>query len=267
MRTRRLLFTFSCALLLSNLLRAQTIPNAGFESWHTVGGWYDNPDDWNTNNNSIMAPGVVRDSNAYAGVLAMRVEYLSGLPGYAHTGFLLAQHPEGLLLFAKSNVVSPDTNTISIHAWYQGMPVDSGLWQNTVSISNWSSVVVPLSQNSTSIDSFEIAVHAGSQAGSWISVDTLTLDFGLGGMDEPAVTNWSLYPNPMTDYSQLLFENPSHASCTFVLYNASGQVVREQSGITGTQVSIAKADLASGLYAFRLYCEGKIPVHGKLSVR
>lgn len=257
---------FIGVFLVAGRIASQTVPNAGFESWHNVGGWYDNPDDWNTNNNSILAQSVLRDSNAYKGVLAMKVANLVNFTGHAYIKFPLNMHPYSINVYVRSNISASDSAVIYVRAYFSGSRVDSGAWYSSVSVKNWTAVNIPLYNKSLAIDSLAIDVKAGNKSGTWISVDEFSIDLGAGIKEEGTGLNWSLFPNPINENSCLFFENNVHKSLTFVLYDELGRVVQTISGITNPRVKIDKEDLRSGLYTFIVYSEDEALIRGKLII-
>lgn len=257
---------FIGVFLVAGRITSQTVPNAGFESWHNVGGWYDNPDDWNTNNNSILAQSVLRDSNAYKGVLAMKVANLVNLTGHAYIMFPLNKHPYSINVYVRSNISASDSAVIYVRAYFSGNKVDSGAWYSSVSVKNWTAVNIPLYNKSLAIDSLAIDVKAGNKSGTWISVDEFSIDLGAGIKEEDTGLNWSLFPNPINENSFLFFESKGYKSLTFMLYDELGRVVQTISGITSPRVKIDKADLRSGLYTFIVSSEDEGLIRGKLII-
>lgn len=258
-------FFFFITIFFSCIGISQVVPNAGFENWHNVGGWFDEPDYWETNNNSIMTPGVVRDSNAYQGILAMKVANVTNLPGYAYAGFPSTQHPLSIKVFAKSNILSSDSASIIVRVFYSGIAVDSGRWYCTTTIASWSLFTIPVSQNNLTADSIEIAVKAGAQIGTSISVDEFNcVVTGFNTTENNAM--WSLFPNPINESSSLYFENANCEIRTLVEYNSLGEKVREIPNITGSVVKIEKGDLPQGIYLFELLSENKIVLKGKFFI-
>lgn len=262
----RNIYVFVCAFFVAGCICSQTIPNAGFEQWHTVGGWFDNPDDWGTNNNSILAQSVIRDSGAYKGVLAMKVVNFTNLAGHAYIKFPLNNHPYGINVFVKSNIQGSDSAVIYVRAYYKGNQVDSNAWFVGVSLKNWTAVNIPLYNKSLAIDSFAIDVKAGNKPGTWLSVDEFSIDFGTGMEQHRDNINWNLFPNPITESGYLSFENPGNKIFTLVLYDQLGRVVHSITNITAHFVEIRKGNLKSGLYMFGLSVGNDLLLHGKLIV-
>jgi len=78
------------------------------------------------------------------------------------------------------------------------------------------------------------------------------------------LNNFKLFPNPMSDYSILEFNNSTNENYTLRLYNIQGQIVRIITNIKSNQVIIKKDNLINGLYFFHLSNNKKISITGKL---
>jgi len=255
---------FICTIFLSVASFAQVIPNAGFENWHNVGGWFDDPDYWKTNNTSIMAATVVKDLSPNSGALAMKVQ-TGNLPGHAYAFFTSIPRPDALTLFVKSSIVSVDSVSIIVRSYYGGVVVDSGSWYNSSSIANWTYTTIPMTNNSQFMDSLEIDVKSGSQYNTWVSVDDLDIliaDVNAHSID----ATYSLFPNPMKESALLSFDNPNQKIFDLKLYNSLGEMVMEIPGITESFVEIEKGNLAKGFYVFELSSSDDVVLQGKLSV-
>lgn len=255
-----------CIILLTTSLVAQSVPNGGFESWHTVGGWYDNPDNWMTSNNQLLAPAVVRDSNAYQGQLAMRIVNVTSLPGWASTGLTLSQKPVLLQTYMKSDLALHDTVSIKVILYNNGLPMDSVIWTANTNSPTWTQLSISLPSTQPTADSINILVQGGKQLGSSMSLDEMTLETATG-LNEPKQTSWKLYPSPMSNYAILTPGQGEFQDATFTLYNPLGQVMQQVSGIQGSTLRIERGDLPSGTYLFQVREQGKPIISGKLMIK
>jgi len=61
-----------------------------------------------------------------------------------------------------------------------------------------------------------------------------------------------IYPNPITDFSFIEFENPDNNSYTFTLYNMKGQQLRILKDIKTNRILLELKDLSKGIYFFQL---------------
>jgi hypothetical protein len=175
-----------------------TIPNAGFERWLNV-TWYDNPEAWFTNNNSLLAPGVSMDSNAYSGYLAVKLANVGALVPELWTGFPLTTRPFNLGGYYKKDIRSNDSVVISVHLYLNHILVDNGTSiEYTGSTSGYVPFIIPISQNLAVADSCDISIVGGTVFASEISFDNLEFDFSLG-IPPVEKFSFSVYPNPCTE--------------------------------------------------------------------
>ncbi len=78
------------------------------------------------------------------------------------------------------------------------------------------------------------------------------------------LNNFKLFPNPMSNYSILEFNNSTSENHTLKIYDIQGRIVRTITNIKSNQVIIKKDNLINGLYFFQLYTNKKISIAGKL---
>jgi hypothetical protein len=78
--------------------------------------------------------------------------------------------------------------------------------------------------------------------------------------------SFKLYPNPMSDYSILEFNNSTTENHTLKIYDVQGRIVKTITDIKSNQVIIKKDNLINGLYFFQLSTNKKIILTGKLMV-
>jgi hypothetical protein len=255
--------TFLSAVLLSLTIPTvgQIIPNSGFENWTWIGGWFENPDNWTTNNTQIITP-VVKDTIPYQGNYAMQVNGT----GYAQSKFAFSQHPTDIQFHVKSNIENSDTLAFDIFIHSGSNIVDTGNWINTTSITSWTLQTIAITQNSTAIDSLEIQIHGGIQTATSISVDNF--DYRITGIAENQNrVDWTLFPNPIHDFGTLTFDNPKKEKHNLTIYSTTGQVARIITNITTGQVIIEKDDLPCGIYFFELSIYQQLIASGKLTVK
>ena len=170
MKTRILLSAIFFAFFVH--VKGQNIPNYSFENWINIGGWFDNPEFWMTNNNQIMVP-VVKDTNAFDGNYAVELNTI-GIRPYVRSKFVFHAHPLLIEAFVKSNIISGDSVDIHIMIYAGGNLVDSGRWTNTTSINGWTLQQIPVSMNNPFTDSLEIIIMGGHQPGTTLSVDAIS---------------------------------------------------------------------------------------------
>lgn len=62
----------------------------------------------------------------------------------------------------------------------------------------------------------------------------------------------NIYPNPVTEYSLIEFDNEENKTYAFTLYNINGQKIRKISDIRTNRIELEITDLSRGIYFFHL---------------
>jgi len=238
-------FVFSCLRLL--------IPNAGFEDWSWVGGWYENPDNWITNNNQIVNY-VWKDTTAYQGNYAIGIKP----NGYARFKFQYSTHPNSLNAYVKSDISGADSVFIDVFLFSGGNIVDEGHWINTNSITNYSLINIAVSQNSLVVDSIEISIKGGKQTNTVLIVDELSFNFSTTGISinhgfNEKKSNILLYPNPFNDVTTIEYALKENSLVKLNIYNLYGQFVTKLVDAKNQPkgkylIKFDASNLTSGLY-------------------
>lgn len=233
----------------------QPLPNGGFESWIFFGGWYENPEFWQTNNNQIMTAFVEKDTFAYMGQFAMKVN----TQGHAKAGFKFMQSLLGISGMVKTNIVAPDTVIIKTRFFLGGVVVDSGAWEGTLNFSSWSSFIVMRSGPFGMNDSVEVEVSGGNSPGNTISVDELFWLTSLSIEDSPDGNNISIFPNPSS--GELVLESTfSLTDGDIRIFNSGGQMVFEMHRVSGQRIQLNVEAMSTGGYFVLMNNKGHPPV-------
>jgi hypothetical protein len=74
----------------------------------------------------------------------------------------------------------------------------------------------------------------------------------------------SIGPNPATENCIIRFENPANTNFTLNLYDYQGKMVKSMDEIYGTEVTLERGDLKSGIYFYEL-CSSKGNAKGKIA--
>ena len=244
---------------------AQTIPNAGFENWTDIGGWYVNPDNWQTSNAQLSCSGVNKDSNSYQGNFAAQILTL-GCAGWAQTQFPLTTHPLNLYCYVRISLTGIDTVSIRIELLNNGNVADNGLWTDTTNIAGFTLITIPITQNASVIDSAIIYMQSGNNSGTELIVDSMYFDFTSGIEKNENNSSWTLYSNPFNKYAILEFENLKNENYDLRIYSETGKLVQTADDIITGQVKIEKKNLARGNYFFQLRNNRQIVATGKLII-
>lgn len=256
----------SLGIMMSLSLNAQSqpqpLPNGGFESWIFMGGWYESPEYWQTNNNQIMSAFVEKDTNAYMGQYAMKVN----THGYAKGGFKFIQSLIGIYGMVKTNIITPDTVRIKVRFFLGSAVVDSGIWEGTVNSPSWSSFFVVRSGPFGMNDSAEVEVSGGDFAGTSISLDELFWFTSLSIEDSPDGVNISIYPNPASN--EMIIETAFPLKDGIVkIYDVNGRILLQRHQINSNKVKINIDQLAKGSYLIQLNGTGIKPISSKFMIK
>lgn len=209
---------------ISVAISAQNIPNSGFERWTILSQQYYNPDGWNTNTTDYVNT-IERETPGYAGTYALRINAY----GYAEVGLPVTAHPGIVGFSVHTGYAVPDTVSVEVTIYKNGMVVDGGYWVNNKStpITAWTGASVPISQNNPSADSVRIRINGGQKQGTYIVVDAFSFaPPGTLVAESSLITGWQVFPNPATDYVELRYTIPQTTNLTLRLYGADGQLVQ-----------------------------------------
>ena len=262
MKTITLIIAFLLAFASGNMM-AQ-IPNADFENWH-FGGWFENPDDWTTNNSQLGSVDIAKDTDAYHGVYAMKLHNWAGVKPWARTSFVTSMPPAYLVAYVKCILAYNDTVGIKIVLFNNGLPVDSGQWMGTSDISSYEQVKIPISNNSLFIDSVSIEIEGGSHVGyvgSDFFVDNLSLDFTSGINNPEKEKEIYVFPNPTSKNITLRIPEEFNKQVKLKILNSIGSCILEQN--VSKEETIDLSRLAKGMYVVRIESENIVVCESKI---
>jgi len=118
-------------------------------------------------------------------------------------------------------------------------------------------------------DSGYIAIRYTTVGPAWTTYQIDNINAAIFvGIDENENLNQaslSIFPNPFSDITTIQ-TNDQMENATMTIYNSSGQIVKEISGINGKLIMINKDDLQNGLYFIRLTQADEIIATEKLII-
>jgi hypothetical protein len=228
-----LIILLSLLLSKANANPADSIPNGGFESWSII-SWTETPTYWMVNNSQVLAPQIVRDSDAYSGFTALKIGYLSEYPPQAWCDFNISSHPSNVGGYVKNQLGIGDSVIFTVRIFSNQLLIDSGYLVFYGGINpNYSSFIVPVSQNSLIADSCEISILGGMTTESSIIFDDLQFDFSQG-ISRLLKTDFSYYPNPCRDNFFLRINRFDFQPEEIEAYNINGQKCKLEMSIDKT---------------------------------
>jgi predicted GH43/DUF377 family glycosyl hydrolase len=89
----------------------------------------------------------------------------------------------------------------------------------------------------------------------------------LGINDQISENKIAIYPNPLVESAEIIFENPNKRPHTLTIYNMQGRRVRILSDITSERVEIERKELTAGWYLFELRSMDQVKASGKLAIK
>ncbi|NBU91071.1 MAG: hypothetical protein EBS12_06465, partial [Flavobacteriia bacterium] len=228
--TKKLLFILALTFAVS--VKAQNIPNAGFESW-TPGFGYEDPNSWGTLNAASilgMPISVTKSTERHGGAFSAKVETMSTIdstgqetpsPGFMfigsvnilqQTGVLgtsFTARPDSLVGWVKCNSVNGDTSGIALQLtkWdaiaLTQEQLGFGSFITTSTSTSFYRFSVPIeyvSENTPdSISVFVLSSIGNGQIGSAIWVDDLSLIYNTSSIGELNSPSFEVFPNPVND--------------------------------------------------------------------
>ena len=278
------LFTFLCTVLISNSLFAQ-IPNPGFETWDTTGG-YNHPVSWDspdsiTNSSSVYPceQGTPGAAGSFYLKLTSKAILTTVVPGVAvsgkinfttfqpQSGFAYTLRPANLtgswaymasgsdqghimVLLTKWNSGTSSRDTVAFTDYaLPGM------------VMSWASFSIPISYQSSSYPDSAIillsASGAAPEAFSYLWVDRLafsgTTTAGLG--NAPGAFKSTIYPNPASSAATILYKSASGRDITICISDISGRSIMKltQAVTVGeNRLPVNISGVAQGVYVVRI---------------
>jgi hypothetical protein len=168
-------FLFSCR---KDTASKQTIPipNGDFELWDNMPVLLN----WQTNSCPACVPPfntyiVQKVTDAYRGQFAAKLIYNNVFISFAYNKFSISLHPTHLTGYIKSTLASGDTVFIHIDLFSGNNIVDNGNWYETLSTPNYTKIEIPISQNTSSVDSALIRITGGKKQNTELYVDNFEL--------------------------------------------------------------------------------------------
>ena len=190
-------------------------------------------------------------------------------PSIAHVNLL---NPKGGETFTPGNVATIEWQEIQSHetlnwdilfsgdggiTWdivIEDLPVDTRNYTWTLPDITTSKGQIKIIQDNVGMDYEDVS--------QYFTISSVT---GIVTQVESKKINF--YPNPLTEFATLEYDNPGHEPFTLTLYNIRGQIMRQVPDITADQVRIEKRDLADGFYIFQLKSNKEIYSIGNFIVQ
>lgn len=243
------IFTLSLAILLmAGNLRAQSLPNGGFENWTTLAPMIENPTDWFTFNFLAIfgAPITsVKSTDKRSGDYSLQLKAVDDdgevFPGVALTSFASNKKPTRLTGWYKyTRTNNADSAIVTILATkfnsvtQQSDPVGGGtaLLGPATQWTSFNAVVEYVATDNPDSVSVILSPTIGDDnndgfiADAWF--DDLNVEFGGTGLADvlPVVGKAKLFPNPAQGATTLEFFSHYEVSFNVMLIESTGKIHR-----------------------------------------
>lgn len=276
------------SFLISAVAASAQIPNAGFESWSTTGG-YSNPDSWGTLNAMTTSMSVYTaekgmpgsPGTSYLKLTSKTVTGMGVMPGIAATGtinmstmnvtggFAYATRPANLTGSWQYMAMSgSDQGLIAVYLtkWNSTTMMRDTVANALRSLSgmamSWATFSIPLTyKKGFAPDSALIVMSSSGMTpadGSYLFVDNLAFA-GSGptaiSSTESIINNVTLYPNPAKDKLNISYSIKEGGNHTIQILDLLGKTVSNQTvrAVQGNnRISIDIPTLVAGTYLLTL---------------
>ncbi len=132
----------------------------------------------------------------------------------------------------------------------------SGSYQWVDCLNGNQALIGETNQSFTAPQNGEYAVIVSQNSCSDTSGCLVISDIVLNDLKEFNTANFSLFPNPTTDFLNIIFEN-SEENISIKLMTLSGQIVLQESNLSGKEIKIDLSSQAKGMYLLEVEMEGK----------
>jgi hypothetical protein len=251
---------------------AQTIPNAGFETWS--GG---NPTNWLTSNIPTVAIPITQSASAHGGSSAAQGTVVSFatfaiapsiFAGTDGQGFPINSRPAALHGWYKFSPVADDIFIVTVGFKKNGVVMGAGAFQATAAQTTYREFVANVVYSTgetpdTAIIGILIGNSSAVHVGSTFTVDDLAYGPIVNGVKEIAgnvpfsFTLEQNFPNPFNPTTKIQFQIPETHFVTLKVYNLLGQeiatLVNEQLLSGRYRAEFDASNLSSGTYVYRLH--------------
>lgn len=257
---------------------AQNFTNPSVENWGYTAICEVNvpPDNWSDYSlgigegvdeaNFSLCPTTI-PANASNGLVYARAIAISGTTGEGMfqnvPGFIPGSVYHVFFDYAGSNLYT-GTNDVQWHLFIDDMDVDqTPVFSSTDSLWETHSFGFTATAATHKIG-FRACTAAAGGAGS-AGIDNFILTSTVGIEDHNSDLAASLFPNPFS-FSTTLQTNKTFKDASLIVYNLSGQPVKQVNHISGQTVNLHRGNLPNGLYYIRLIQDNSVVLRKKLII-
>jgi len=270
--------------------KAQTIPNASFETWADTtgiipGSTITNPVGWITSNLGLSSLGIAdgvtkstdKHSGSYAVKLAISSSIGSTMPGLLEANLPTTQKAAYLNGYCKSSIIGTDSFMLGVYYSnsVSGMMLPIGQMA-TASRTNWSpfniAINLPTSFTPDSVTIFAMVTGSGATYGilddlsfSNTAIGTpfgnnMTVPTAVNTISQNKIINSSIYPNPASGNAEIDFSLTSSSNINIKIYDVTGRLVKtvlnDKKSAGSQQVQVNVEELQNGIYFYTIAGDG-----------
>lgn len=282
---RSMALCVASAILFAVESYAQTIPNAGFETW-SIG----NPASWLTSNIPPLLTNVTQSTDAHGGSSAARGEVVlfGGVPfgallysGPSGQGFPINSRPAALHGWYKFTPVGGDNISVVLGFKRNGTGMGFGNFTTSSPQATYREFIANITYNTSDIPDtvlITVAMSNGStlHVGSVFLLDDLSYGPASDVKELPGSRPRSFaleqnFPNPFNPTTRIQFQVPDERFVTLKVFNLLGEevatLVNERLSRGQYKAELNANNLSSGTYFYRLQAGGYVAMKKMILMR
>jgi len=269
LRNLTVAITIIAASFCNNMLKAQTIPNGGFETWQMNNTVEQLTGGWVISDEAVLSCGPAtstKSTDAASGNYSLFLQTgmcSSGVhEGWAVITFPVSSKPMYLNFRYKSQHAGPDSAHVFIRMNKRIGSIRQKLAEETYYIkgnqTTYKSVSMPLNYIINDVPDtaiIDISSDGGLNpaVGNQLWIDDLSFSL-ISDVPAPArELAHTVFPNPAVDILNIRVESPADEEVVFEISDVAGRMLSHSTTVVrGKDITINVADLASGIYFYNI---------------
>ncbi|MBI3510328.1 MAG: T9SS type A sorting domain-containing protein [Bacteroidetes bacterium] len=201
------------------------------------------------------------------------------LGGGGAMGYAFNQRPANLTGFRKLAIAGGDSAAVAVI--FTKWNSVTGTRDTIVNLQNyyfgtaaaaWTSFSIPLpylsglTPDTAVIFAGVYSTNTAGHVGTVFTIDDLAFTGVAGVEEQTANSSVNIFPNPFSDQTTFHFNDMQLKNATLIIYDATGNKVREVEQLNGDTFVMDREGLAGGMYFYNITSENAVIAKGKLSV-
>ncbi len=245
----------------------EPLPNYDFEVWEEY--YYNEPEHWHSLNYFFSVFGeetVSQTEDAYEGMYAVKISTMSfnetdTIPGFLSYGEIIlgndfpfipipyTDKPTKLMGYYKYYPHMADTGMMMVQFLFEGDIIESKTY-SFEEATEYEYFEVDFTYYGDP-DSFILIFSSGSNPGSTLYLDAISFDFETIINESVSDNDFTIYPNPATDYFYCNFSNHGNIAEYIEIVDLQGRIIKKIDNNSGKNLKIDISDLSNGIYYIR----------------